>query len=183
MTSATLLNGIADYLRPKVVAAGGVFALSETVAQTIAALQTGPGKFRVVLQWQRESKTENRGEREMTFLAIVQQGVSLGIKSGDTVSVQRPGPLSGVTADQETPTADNVTTVLNSDPLLQCCTRVVNWLRALKLTNTDIIQRFPTCELGGAYWLNDPSFPTRQIAHEFTVRFALDLTTAEEVAL
>ena len=102
MTSARLLNAIADYLTPQVVEAGGVFALSETVAQTLALLQTGPGKFRVVLQWQRERKTENRGEREMTFLVIIQQGVTLGIKPGDTVSVQRPGPLSGVTADRDT---------------------------------------------------------------------------------
>ncbi len=181
MTSARLLNAIADYLTPQVVEAGGVFALSETVAQTLALLQTGPGKFRVVLQWQRERKTENRGEREMTFLVIIQQGVTLGIKPGDTVSVQRPGPLSGVTADRDTPTADNVRTTLNSDPLLQVCTTVAAWLRALRFTNADIIQRMPTCEAGDAYWLNDASFPTKQVAHEYSVRFALESTTAEEV--
>lgn len=183
MTSERLLNAIAAYLRPKVVAAGGVFELSADVANTLSLLATSAGRLRVVLQWQRESKTENRAEREMTFLVIVQHGIStLGINSGDGVSVTRPASLSGSTADDAHLTADASPASFNNAPLLMRCTQVCAWVRALIFSNTEITRRFPACEAGNAYWLNDASFPTKQIAHEFAVRFTGDIVTAVEVA-
>lgn len=176
MTSERILNAIAAYLRPKVTTAGGVFDLSADVASTLSLLGTSAGRFRVVLQWQRERGTENRGEREMTFLVIVQQGVStLGINPGDGVSVSRPASMLDTTR------ADSTTSSLNNAPLLQRCTQVHAWVRAVKFSNADVRQQMPVCEPGNGYWLSDPNFPTKQIAQEFTVRFASELTTAEVV--
>lgn len=176
MTSERIINAVAGFLRTKVEAAGGVFALSETVAHTLSLLSGGAGRFRVIVQWQREAATGNRGEREMTFLVIVQQGIStLGVNPGDGVSVQRPAGML------ESTTADSTTSGLNNAPLMQRCTQVCAWTRSIKFSNADVQQQMPACVPGNAYWLNDPSFPTKQIAHEFTVRFANDSTTAEVV--
>ena len=166
MTSERILNALATFLRTKTVAAGGVLALSETVANTLAMLGTGmPGSFRVILQWQREAGTGNRGEREMTFLVIVQQGgQNLSINPGDVVSVTRPAG------------ADD-----NNAALLQRCTQVCAWVRAIKFSNADVQQHMPVCVPGTASWVHDPSFPTRQIAHEFAVRFANEPTTQETI--
>ncbi len=175
MTSERLINAIAGFLRPKVEAAGGVFALSETVAHTLGLLSGGAGKFRVILQWQREAATGNRGEREMIFLVIVQQGVTLGVNPGDAVTVQRPASML------ETTQADSSTSSLNNAPLMQRCTEVCRWTRSIKFSNADLQQWMPSCVPGNAYWLNDPSFPTKQIAHEFAIRFANDSTASEAV--
>jgi len=176
MTSERILNAIAAKLRPKVTAAGGVFDLSADVASTLSLLGGSAGRFRVILQWQRETRTENRGEREMTFLVIVQQGIStLGVNPGDGVSVSRPASLL------ESTSADSTTSSLNNAPLLQRCTQICAWVRALKFSNADVQQHMPACVPGNAYWLTDPNFPTKQIAHEFSVRFANESTTAEVV--
>ena len=106
---------------------------------------------------------------------------TLGINPGDCITVQRPSSLSGSTVDDAHLTADAAPASFNNAPLLLRCTQVCAWLRALVFTNRDIVQRFPACELGNAYWLNDASFPTKQIAHEFAVRFAGDSVTQEEV--
>lgn len=156
MTAERILNAVAAFLRPKVEAAGGVFALSETVARTLSLLSQGPGKWRVILQYQRGAATGNRGERVMTMLIIVQAAQTLGVQPGDAVSV-----------------AD--------DALMQRCTQVCAWARSMRFTNQDMQQQWPQMEMGADYWLNDPSFPTRQIAHEFMVRYAQSGVTTEEV--
>ena len=185
MTSERLLNAIAGFLRPKVESAGGEFALSETVANTLSLLGGSPGRFRVILQWQQEQPTGNRGEEEMTFLVIIQQGgQNLGIKPGDAITIQRPSGLSALTADSDGPlTVDTDRASLNNAPLMQRCTQFHKALRSLKFTNADINQQMPHCAPGRAYWLNDPSFTTRQIAKEFKVRFANDATAAETITV
>lgn len=176
MTSERILNAIATFLRTKVQAAGGVFDLSVDVAHTLSLLGGSAGRFRVILQWQREAATENRGEREMTFLVITQQGIStLGVNPGDGVSVSRPAGMLDST------TADSTTSSLNNAPLLQRSTAVQAWVRAIKFSNADVQQHMPVCRPGNAYWLNDPNFPTKQIAAEFSVRFANETTTAEVI--
>ena len=183
MTSERLINAIAGFLQTKVVAARGVFALSETVANTLSLLSGSAGRFRVILQWQREGATGNRGEREMTFLVIVQHGgQNLAVKPGDAVTVKRAAGLDGVTVDGELPTGDSVASFENA-PLMQRCTQVSKWVRSIKFTNPDLQQWSPACVPGNSYWLNDESFPTRQIAHEFTVRFCNDATATEGVTV
>ncbi len=185
MTSERLLNAIAAFLRTKVEDAGGVFSLSETVANTLSLLGGSAGRFRVILQWQQEQPTGNRGEEEMTFLVIVQQGgPNLGVNPGDAITVSRPSALSALTADSDGPlTVDSDRSNLNNAPLMQRCTQFYKALRSLKFTNPDINQQMPHCAPGRAYWLNDSSLPTRQIAKEFKVRFANDATTAETLTV
>lgn len=156
MTPERILNATASFLRSKVEAEGGVFALSETVARTLALLSQGPGKWRVILQYQRGAPTGNRGERVMTMLIIVQAAQTLGVQPGDAVSV-----------------AD--------DALLKHCTQVCKWTRSMRFVNADIQQQWPQMEMGADYWLNDPNFPTRQIAHEFMVKYSQDGVTTEDV--
>jgi hypothetical protein len=179
MTAERLLNAIAGFLEPQVTAAGGVFALSETVARTISLLSGSPGRWRVIVQWQRTEPTGNRGERRMTLLVIVQQsGQNLGVNPGDVITVNRPSALSLTTADDGgAPTVDSDTASLNNAPLMQRCTQVCAWVRSLRFTNQDVQQQWPVMQPGADYWLNDPAFPTRQIAHEFTVNFGLSQVT------
>ena len=182
MTSERILNAIAAYLRPQVEDAGGVFALSETVANTLALLSGSPGRFRVILQWQQENPTGNRGEEEMTFLVIVQHGgQNLGVNPGDAITVTRPSALEATTADSDAPTADSDRANLNNAPLMQRCTQIYKLVRAIKFTNQDIQQQMPQCVPHRAYWLNDTSFPTRQSAQEFKVLFANDATSSTNV--
>lgn len=183
MTSERIINTLAAFLTPKVQAEGGILALSETVQQTLGLLSGSAGRWRVIVQFQREAATGNRGERALTCLVIVQQGgQNLSVKPGDAITVQRPASLSVTTADDAgAPTVDNATASLNNAPLMQRCTQVCTWLRSMRLTNQDIQQQWPQLELGASYWLNDPSIPTRQIAHEFTVRYTQNAVTTETV--
>lgn len=183
MTSERILNAVAAFLRPKVEAAGGVFALSETVDNTLSLLSGSAGRFRVILQWQRESGDEPRGQRTMTMLIIVQHGgQNLGVKPGDAVTVSRPSALSATTADSDGPlTVDSTTASLDNAPLMMCCTRVCQWARSIRFLNADIDQQFPQMKPGTGYWLNDPKFTTRQIAHEFMVKFGMEAVTLENV--
>lgn len=163
MTSERILNAVAAFLRTKVEAAGGVFAVSETVANTLSLLSGSPGRWRVILQYQRGEPGGARGVRKMTMLIIVQHGgQNLAVHSGDAVSVKRVG---------------------DEEALLQRCTQVCKWARSINFKNQDIAQDWPQMQQGADYWLNDPSFPTRQIAHEFTVNFAQDGVTTEEVTV
>lgn len=182
MTPERILNSVAAFLTPKVQREGGVLALSETVANTLSLLSGSPGRFRVIVQFQRDAPA-NRGERAVTMLVIVQQGgQNLGVKPGDAVSISRPASLSVTTADSDSaPTADSETASLNNAPLLQRCTQVCAWLRSINFKNRDIKQDWPQMMQGAAYWLNDPAFPTRQIAHEFTVHYGQSQVTTEEV--
>lgn len=182
MTAERLLNATAAYLRTKTLAEGGVFDLSDSVASTLRLLATGAGKFRVILQWQREAPMgEARGGRSMTMLVIVQQGKDLSVNPGDAVSVSRPAGLSATTADGELPTADSATASLNNAPLMQRNTQVRQWCRALVFANADVQRQWPVMEPGASYWLNDPTIPTRQIANEFTVKFAEGAVTTASV--
>ncbi|WP_395737458.1 hypothetical protein [Prosthecobacter sp.] len=182
MTPERIINAMSAYLRPKVEAAGGVFALSETVANTLSLLSGSPGRWRLILQFQREDGTANRGERKLTLLIIVQQGgQNLGVKQGDAITVARPASLSATTADNDGPlTVDSGTASLNNAPLMQRCSQTCKWVRSIKFLNRDIRQDWPQMQEGAAYWLNDPSFPTRQIAHEFSVLYSQDAITTEE---
>lgn len=179
MTSERLFNALADLLATDTTAAGGVFSRSETVAQTLSLLSGSAGRFRVILQWQREAPTGNRNEREMTVLVIVQQGgPNLGVNPGDAVSVQRPAAMLDTTH------ADSTTSSLNNAPLMQRCTEVNGWLRGVTFpAHRDVNQTWPVLEQGPAYWLNDPTLPTRQIAHEWKVRFVQDAVTQRVVAI
>jgi hypothetical protein len=183
MTSERIINAVAAFLKTKVEAAGGVFSLSETVANTISLLSGSAGRFRVILQWQRESGDEPRGQRTMTMLIIVQQGgQNLSVNPGDAITVTRPSSLSTTTADDDGPlTADSPTASLANAALMQRCTQVCQWARSIRFLNPDIQQSFPQMKPGSSYWLNDASFPTKQIAHEFMVQFAMDALTLENV--
>lgn len=183
MTSERILNAVAAFLRPKVLAAGGVFALSESVANTLSLLSGGAGRFRVIVQFQREAPLgDARGGRVLTLLIIVQHGgQNLSVNPGDAVTVVRPASLSATTADSDAPTSDSETASLNNAALMQRCSQVCQWARSIRFLNADIMQEWPQMKPGASYWLNDPSFPTRQIAHEFMVGFSLDSVTVENV--
>jgi hypothetical protein len=63
MTAERLFNTLAAHLRTKTLAAGGVFAQSETVEHTLSLLSGSAGRFRVILQWQQEKPGSGRGVR------------------------------------------------------------------------------------------------------------------------
>ncbi len=183
MTPERILNATAGFLRFKVEAAGGVMAVSETVAHTLSLLSGSAGRFRVILQFQREAATANRAERALTMLIIVQQGgQNLSVNPGDAITVSRPASLSATTVDNDGPlTMDSPTASLNNAALMQRCTQVCKWVRGMRFTNADIQQQWPQMEEGAAYWLADPSFPTKQIAHEFTVKYGPEAVTTEAI--
>lgn len=183
MTSERIINAVAGFLRPKVETAGGVFSLSETVAHTLSLLSGSAGRFRIILQWQRESGDEPRGQRTMTMLIIVQHGgQNLSINPGDAITVSRPSSLSATTVDSDGPlTVDSDTASLNNAPLMQRCTQVCQWARSIRFVNADIQQQWPQMKPGASYWLNDASLHTKQIAHEFMVQFGMDAVTLENV--
>jgi hypothetical protein len=176
MTSERILNAVATYLRTKVTAEGGMLDLSDSVDSTLRLLGTSAGRFRVIVQWQREAPMgEARGGRTLTMLVIVQQGKDLSINPGDAVSVSRPASML------QTTLADSTTSSLNNAPLMQRNTQVRTWCRAIKFSNADIAQQWPAMQPGASYWLNDPNIPTRQIANEFTVAFGESAVTTESV--
>lgn len=144
MTSDRIFNALADYLLPLVTKAGGVFSPSETVAETLSLLATGPTTFRCILQWQRDDDTRTRGELGAKFLLIIQQGKSLNIAKGADATVGR-------------------------DSLLVRFNKAAQWMRAVRFMNDDISSE-PMKQLS-AYWMHDPSIPTRQIAGEFMVNY------------
>jgi hypothetical protein len=176
MTAERLFNTLGIHLRAKTIAAGGVFAQSETVEQTLSLLSGSAGRFRVILQWQQEKPGSGRGVREMTVLVIVQMGgQNLAVNMGDLVSVQRPSSLSAITADAEMPTADSGTASFNNSSLLHRASQVCGWMLGIHFpTHDDVQQHWPVMEPGRYYWLSDPKIPTVQRAHEFTVTYAPD---------
>jgi hypothetical protein len=145
MTSDRIFNALAAYLKPKVEAEGGTFSPSETVAETLAFLGQSPGRWRCILQWQREDDTPNRNELQMKFLVIVQQGKGLPAQAGADVAKARAGDKS----------------------LLQRFNETAAWVRAACFTNQDI--RREPIKQHNAQWVTDPAFPTRQISGEFSV--------------
>ena len=183
MTAERIINAVAAFLSPKTLAEGGVFSLSETVAHTLALLSGSAGRFRVIVQFQRDAPTGERGERMLTLLIIVQQGgQNLSVNPGDAITVSRPASLSATTVDNDGPlTMDSGTAGLNNAALMQRCTQVGRWARSMRFTNRDMQQQWPQMEAGAAYWLTDPSFTTRQIAHEYMVKYASDGVSTEDV--
>lgn len=149
MTSDRIFNCLARHLEALVTANGGVFAASETVAQTLSMLVQGPGRWRCILQWQREDPAQ-RGENELKVLVVVQQAIGLSIKSGEDVTVKRGDDLA----------------------LLPRANQVFAWLRAVTFDNPDIDK--PPLSQGKTQWLADPSFPTRQISAEFAIKYGLE---------
>lgn len=159
MTSDRLFNALAAYLSPKVLAAGGVFSPSETVAETLALLAQSPMGWRCILQWQREDDTGARNENKLKVLLVVQQGQGLGVAKGASLTLTRPG----------------------SEPLLKRFNIVAGWVRAVQFTNPDV-EKKPLQQLS-AYWLHDPAIPTRQIGGEFAVCYGLDSVTLVDVTI
>ncbi len=174
MTAERLLNAIATHLRTRVEAEGGVFDLSETVDETLSLLSHSAGRFRVVLQWQQEKPGGARGLREMTVLVIVQMGVGVpGVEPGELLSMQRLSALDGTSADSDEPTADSDSASLNNASLMHRCSQVCGWISALHFpAHADVQQHWPVMAPGRFYWLNDPSIPTVQRAHEYSVSYA-----------
>lgn len=185
MTIERIINAVAAFLRRKVEAEGGVFELSATVQNTLSLLAGGAGRWRVIVQFQRDDPggANNRGERKLTMLIIVQQaGQNLAVNPGDAITVSRPPSLAATTVDNNGPlTTDSATASLNNAPLMQRCTQVAKWARSIRFTNKDMRQDWPQMMGGAAYWLSDPSFPQRQIAHEFSVLYGQDGVTTEDV--
>lgn len=159
MTSDRIFNALAAHLEPKVVAAGGVFAPSETVAETLALLGLTPTSWRCILQWQRDDDTANRGESRAKFLLIVQQGKTLSVVKGADVATGQAG----------------------RDAILKRFNAASAWLRAVQFSNPDVSKE--PMKQGSAYWLNDPTIPTRQIAGEFMVAYGLDAVDLEGVTI
>lgn len=151
MTSDRIFAGLAAYLEPRVKAAGGVFSPSDTVDATLGLLAQAPTSWRCILQWQREDDTPNRNEMRARFLLIIQQGKGLSVNTADGLT------LFGASAPQP--------------PLLQRFNTAAAWLRAVVFANTDVRQQ-PIKQIN-AQWLNDPTFPTRQISGEFEIFYAL----------
>ena len=160
MTADRLFNRLATYLRAKVEANGGIFAPSETVAETMGMLAVSPVKWRCILQWQREDDTGARGEMAMKLLVIVQQAKGLDVDKGADVTITKAG---------------------GKDALLKRFHQVAGWVRAIRWTNADVSKE--PMKLMAAYWLNDPSFPTRQIAGEFGIKYGLEAVTVEELTI
>lgn len=176
MTAERLLNAIATHLRTLTEAAGGEFDLSETVDQTLSLLGHSAGRFRVILQWQQERPGSGRGVREMTVLVIVQMGSGIpSVEPGELLSVQRLSSLHATTADSPAPAADSDTASFNNASLLHRCSQVCAWISALHFpAHADVQQHWPVMAPGRFYWLNDPSIPTVQRAHEYSVNYAQD---------
>lgn len=160
MTSDRIFNAIAGYLSPKVVADKGVFAVSETVAETMGMLAASPASWRCILQWQREDDVSGaRGVMQAKFLVIVQQAKGLQIDKGADVTVSSAG----------------------KDALLKRFNTVAGWVRGLRFPNADTEQQ--PMKLLAAYWLNDPTFPTRQISGEFATSYGLDAVELTNVTI
>lgn len=147
MTSDRIFNALADYLSPLVTKAGGSFSPSETVAETLSLLATGPATFRCILQWQRDDDTRTRGELGAKVLLIIQQGKSLNIAKGADATVGR-------------------------DSVLARFNMAARWMRAVRFLNPDISKE-PMKQMS-TYWMHDPSIPTRQICGEFSVNYGPD---------
>ena len=147
MTSDLIFNAVAAYLKSQVEAHQGIFAPSETVAETLAMLAQSPGRWRCILQWQREDDTSTavRNELRLKLLLIVQQSKGLSIDKGADVTVLRAG-----------------------DPaLLTRFNQAAAWMLAITFTDRDIERS--ALKQGNAQWLNDPQFPTKQISGEFSI--------------
>lgn len=150
MTSDRIFNAIGAYLQPLVEADQGVFSPSETVADTMAMLAASPTRWRCILQWQREDDVPNaRGVMQAKFLVIVQQARGLQVEKGADITLSKDG----------------------KDALLKRFNKVAGWVRGLRFSNEDTDQQ--PMKPAAFYWLNDPTFPTRQIAGEFTTSYAL----------
>lgn len=151
MTSDRIFNALAAHLASQAQAARGIFARSETVAETMGMLAAAPLSWRCILQWQREDDMSHaRGVMRVRFLVIVQQAKGLGIDKGADVTVSTDG----------------------RDALLKRFHQVAGWVRGIRFTNEDCDQQ--PMALLSAYWLADPTFPTRQIAGEFATSYGLD---------
>lgn len=150
MTSARLLLALEGYLKPIIEANNGVFELSGTPESTLAMLRTGPQKWRCILQWLREDQIGTSSAMVMRFLVIVQQAKSLAAQAGADISRDRSG-----------------------DPaILSRLTDVCDALRACKLQSNQIDPR--DINPHSKYWLTDESFPSRQMAAEFSIAFGAD---------
>ena len=159
MTAATILNSLAAYLQPIIEAEKGVFEPSGTVEDTLAKLQQAPGRWRCILQWQREDDLGvSKAVTSMTILVIVQQARGLAIAKGKDVSTNRAGDPS----------------------ILDRAEFVRDLVRGARFVHDQLDKGF----LGKAsYWLVDPKFPTRQLAMEFTISYGRGPTPVVQVDL
>lgn len=157
MTSDRLFAAIAKHLAPKVAKAGGVFSVSDTVAQTLELLALSPNAWRCILQFQRDDDTNTRGELKAKFLVIVQHSKGLEVQHN-----------SGQVLDAGV-----------KKSLLKRFNEVAGWMRAIHFKNTDVDQQ--PMHQGNAYWLHDKDIPTRQIAGEFSINYGAERVTVEYI--
>lgn len=158
MTIPTLLNTLASYLRPLVESNNGVWALSETVEDTLALLTQAPNKWRCVLQWQRsEALGETATVANVRFMLVIQQSKGL----------------------PATPLAGDATSRAGNPPLLERADQVIAWVRQIRIASTETDRRGPY--FSSAYWITDPTIPSRQLAAEFTLTMSLDAVQPQAV--
>lgn len=160
MTAATILNSLAAYLQPVIEAEKGIFEASGTVEDTLAKLQQAPGRWRVILQWQREDDLgQNKAVTNMTILVVIQQSRGLAIAKGADVAGSRAGDPS----------------ILDRAEFIRDLVRGARFVHPQIDANGFLGK--------GSYWLVDPRFPTRQKAMEFTLTYGRGPTTLLEVPL
>lgn len=160
MTSERIFACLCRYLEPKVQAANGIFAQSETVEETLGMLTSSPGRWRCILQWQREEPVPNaRGVHELSLLVIIQQAKGLPAQSGLGAVLAQPGHKA----------------------LLERANEVFRWMRAVVFDNHDI-DKVPLRQ-GKTQWMSDPAFPTRQISAVFSLNYGLETVTMQHLTV
>lgn len=160
MNAPRILTSLDAHLRPLIEAQGGTLEICGTVEDTLARLAQAPGKWRVILQWQREEALgSTRTAVELRFLAIVQQGRGLSIDAGADVHKNRA-----------------------TDPaLLARMNHVRSLIRAVRWQHPEIDGVGP--QLRSTQWLTDPGLPTRQITIEFSLQMGLDSITPAAIPI
>jgi len=160
MNASTIFASLEAHLRPLIAAQGGTLEICGTVEDTLARLAQAPGKWRVILQWQREEALgSTRTAVELRFLAIVQQAKGMGIDAGADMHKERAG-----------------------DPALLTRMELVrNLIRAVRWQHPEIDGTGP--QLRSTTWLTDPRFPTRQVNIEFSLQIGLDSITPAAIPL
>ena len=151
MNAPTILASLEAYLKPLIAEEGGTLEICGTVEDTLARLAQSPGRWRVLLQWQREEALgSTRTAVEMRFLVIIQQARGMGIDAGADMHKDRAG-----------------------DPSLRARMELVRGLvRGVRWAHPEIDGAGP--QLRSTQWLSDPRFPTRQVSAEFGLIMGLD---------
>jgi hypothetical protein len=160
MNAPRILTSLDAHLRPLIAAQGGTLEICGTIEDTLARLAQAPGKWRVILQWQREEALgSTRTAVELRFLAIVQQAKGMSIDAGADMHKERAG-----------------------DPALLARVNLIrDLIRAVRWQHPEIDGTGP--QLRATTWLTDPRLPTRQVSIEFSLQMGLDSITPAAIAL